>query len=49
METWSVFHTGARAHLVKRGLGEFDMQPNESEIVGSSPTLVKGVVGLWTL
>ena len=29
METSSVFYTGAKAHLIKRGLGEFDLQPNE--------------------
>ena len=29
METSSVFYTGTKAHLIKRGLGEFDLQPNE--------------------
>ena len=31
MSTTSVFYTGQRAKLVKRGEGEFALRPNESE------------------
>ena len=31
MSTTSVFYTGLRAKLVKRGEGEFPLRPNESE------------------
>ena len=31
MSTTSVFYTGLRAKLVKRGEGEFALRPNESE------------------
>ena len=39
METWSVFYTGSKAHLVKRGVGEFDLQPNERKplMLGMGP------------
>ena len=31
MTTYSMFYTGTKAHLVKRGDGDFVMQPNESK------------------
>ena len=31
MTTSSMFYTGNKAHLVKRGDGDFVMQPNESK------------------
>jgi hypothetical protein len=31
METWSSFYDGKKAQLIKKGLGEFLMQPNERE------------------
>ena len=51
METWSVFYTGSKAHLVKRGVGEFDLQPNERKalMLGMGPrnfakAVAKGLV-----
>ncbi len=40
MSTSSVFYTGMKAKLVKRGEGEFTMRPNESKRVRqlTSPT-----------
>ncbi len=31
MSSTSVFYTGERAHLVKKGEGEFVLRPNESK------------------
>ena len=31
MTTYSMFYTGTKAHLVKRGDGDFVMQPNETK------------------
>ena len=32
MTTYSMFYTGNKAHMVKRGDGDFVMQPNESKL-----------------
>ena len=33
MTTYSMFYTGTKAHLIKRGDGDFVMQPNESKLI----------------
>ena len=33
MTTYSMFYTGTKAHLIKRGDGDFVMQPNERKLI----------------